>query len=359
MRPRPLSEIARVVEGTLEGDDVEVRSVSTDSRAVEAGGVFVALPGERTDGHRFVATAFAAGAAAAIVGERESGSLGPMGPLVHVSSTPEALLRLAADERGAMDATVVGITGANGKTSTKDLTDAVARSRLPRPFQPRVVQQRDRAAPDAAGRAAGHAGPRRRDGSAASGGREAPLRDRPPRRRRGHERRRRAHGDLRIVGLDRGSVRRTDRRPRRGRCCRPQRRRPGRDRLRGPERGDGPDVRDAIGGRRARGRRLPRPGGACLVPGVDPRRGGTGAARGARRAHGVERARGAGGGPGDRRLPRGRGRGVGGCRHLPLADGVVHQRSGRARAERRVQRQPGVDGRRPARPRDGSRRTIV
>ena len=54
MRPRPLSEIARVVEGTLEGDDVEVRSVSTDSRAVEAGGVFVALPGERTDGHRFV-----------------------------------------------------------------------------------------------------------------------------------------------------------------------------------------------------------------------------------------------------------------------------------------------------------------
>ena len=130
MRPRPLSEIARVVEGTLEGDDVEVRSVSTDSRAVEAGGVFVALPGERTDGHRFVDAAFAAGAAAAIVGEREGGSVGPVGPLVHVSSTPEALLRLAADERAAMDATVVGITGANGKTSTKDLTDAVARSRF-------------------------------------------------------------------------------------------------------------------------------------------------------------------------------------------------------------------------------------
>jgi UDP-N-acetylmuramoyl-tripeptide--D-alanyl-D-alanine ligase len=130
MRPRPLSEIARVVEGTLEGDDVEVRSVSTDSRAVEAGGVFVALPGERTDGHRFVEVAFAAGAAAAIVGEHEGGSLGPMGPLVHVSSTPEALLRFAADERAAMDATVVGITGANGKTSTKDLTDAVARSRF-------------------------------------------------------------------------------------------------------------------------------------------------------------------------------------------------------------------------------------
>jgi UDP-N-acetylmuramoyl-tripeptide--D-alanyl-D-alanine ligase len=130
MRPRPLSEIGRVVEGTLEGGDVEIRSVSTDSRAVEPGGVFIALPGERTDGHRFVETAFAAGAAAAIVSEREGGSLGPLGPLVLVSSTPEALLRFAADERAAMSATVVGITGANGKTSTKDLTDAVARARF-------------------------------------------------------------------------------------------------------------------------------------------------------------------------------------------------------------------------------------
>ena len=131
MRPRQLSEIARAVEGTLEGEDVEVRSVSTDSRAVEAGGVFVALPGDRTDGHRFVETAFAAGAVAAIVGERGSGGQDPAsGALVRVSSTPEALLRLAADERAAMDATVVGITGANGKTSTKDLTDAVARSRF-------------------------------------------------------------------------------------------------------------------------------------------------------------------------------------------------------------------------------------
>ena len=129
MRARPLSEIARAVEGTHEGEDVEVRSVSTDSRAVEAGGAFLALPGERTDGHRFVESAFAAGAVAAIVSERAAGDLDGR-PLVRVSSTPEALLRLAADERASMDATVVGITGANGKTSTKDLTDAVARSRF-------------------------------------------------------------------------------------------------------------------------------------------------------------------------------------------------------------------------------------
>jgi UDP-N-acetylmuramoyl-tripeptide--D-alanyl-D-alanine ligase len=131
MRPRALSDVARAVEGTREGEDVEVRSVSTDSRAVGAGGLFVALPGERTDGHRFVDAAIAAGAVAAMVAEDPSGDL-EIGsfPLVRVSSTPEALLRLAADEREGMGATVVGITGANGKTSTKDLADAVARTRF-------------------------------------------------------------------------------------------------------------------------------------------------------------------------------------------------------------------------------------
>jgi UDP-N-acetylmuramoyl-tripeptide--D-alanyl-D-alanine ligase len=131
MRPRALSDVARAVEGTREGEDVEVRSVTTDSRAVGAGGLFVALPGERTDGHRFVDAAISAGAVAAMVAEDlaggpETGSF----PLVRVRSTPDALLRLAADEREGMDATVVGITGANGKTSTKDFADAVARTRF-------------------------------------------------------------------------------------------------------------------------------------------------------------------------------------------------------------------------------------
>ena len=134
MRPRRLSEVARAVEGLLEGDDVEVRSVSTDSRDVAAGSLFIALPGDRTDGHRFVETAFAAGAAAAVVGEAHGATADTArdarGPVVRVGATPEALMRLAADERGAMTATVVGITGANGKTSTKDLADAVARTRF-------------------------------------------------------------------------------------------------------------------------------------------------------------------------------------------------------------------------------------
>ena len=134
MRPRRLSEVARAVEGSLEGDDVEVRSVSTDSRDVAAGSLFIALPGGRTDGHRFVETAFAAGAVAAVVDEALDATpdmvQAARAPVVRVGSTSEALMRLAADERGSMAGTVVGITGANGKTSTKDLADAVARTRF-------------------------------------------------------------------------------------------------------------------------------------------------------------------------------------------------------------------------------------
>jgi UDP-N-acetylmuramoyl-tripeptide--D-alanyl-D-alanine ligase len=117
--------VARVTDGSLVGDDVEVRAVATDSRAAGPGTLFVALAGERTDGHGFVADAFAAGAAAALV---ERG--GAPGPVVRVGSTADALLRLAADERAGSAATVVGVTGANGKTSTKDLTHAVLSTRL-------------------------------------------------------------------------------------------------------------------------------------------------------------------------------------------------------------------------------------
>jgi UDP-N-acetylmuramoyl-tripeptide--D-alanyl-D-alanine ligase len=125
VRPRTLSDVARSVEGTIHGEDVEVRSVSTDSSDVPPGSLFIALPGARTDGHRFVDAAFAAGAAGAIVKDDHASP----GPAVHVGSTADALIRLAADERLRMTAAVVGITGANGKTSTKDLAAAVVRTR--------------------------------------------------------------------------------------------------------------------------------------------------------------------------------------------------------------------------------------
>jgi UDP-N-acetylmuramoyl-tripeptide--D-alanyl-D-alanine ligase len=126
VRPWRLSELARAVGGRLVGEDRDVTAVVTDSREALPDGLFVALRGERTDGARFVDDAFARGAAAVVVpeGVRSSGSA------VVVASTNEALLRLAAAERARSRATVVAITGANGKTSAKDLTAAVLRTRM-------------------------------------------------------------------------------------------------------------------------------------------------------------------------------------------------------------------------------------
>lgn len=127
MKPRRMSDVARAVEGRSVGEDVEVTSVATDSRSVAPGALFIALAGERTDGARFVPEALACGAVGALVAEGTQINA----PAVLVRSTGTALMRLAADERSLMEATIVGITGANGKTSTKDLTASVLATALP------------------------------------------------------------------------------------------------------------------------------------------------------------------------------------------------------------------------------------
>ena len=125
MIARRLSEIAAAVGGELDGNDVLASSVTTDSRLAEPGALFVALRGEHADGHDFVADAHARGAVGAIV-ERLAG-----GTTVTVPDTGRALLDLGADERTRMSGTVViGITGANGKTSTKDLAGALLGTRF-------------------------------------------------------------------------------------------------------------------------------------------------------------------------------------------------------------------------------------
>lgn len=125
MRSRRLSDIAAAVGGTLEGADADVSSVAVDSRAVEPGGLFVALPGSRADGGEFVSDAASRGAAGALVA-RPSPDL----PSVVVEDPAHALLDLAADERASLAATVIGITGSTGKTTTKDLTAAVLSARF-------------------------------------------------------------------------------------------------------------------------------------------------------------------------------------------------------------------------------------
>ena len=107
-------------------------SVETDSRLVGPGALFIAKPGEFTDGHNFVAAARSAGAVAAIV-EREVTSQETQGfPQLVVENSVLALGRLAAGvlqrvrEKG--DIRVVGITGSNGKTTTKNMLRAILES---------------------------------------------------------------------------------------------------------------------------------------------------------------------------------------------------------------------------------------
>jgi len=90
-----MTDVARAVEGLFLGEDVDVTSVAIDSREVVAGALFVALPGERTDGGMFVPEAFANGAAGVLVRD----GLDVDGPAVSVRSTGEALMMLARDER--------------------------------------------------------------------------------------------------------------------------------------------------------------------------------------------------------------------------------------------------------------------
>lgn len=103
-------------------EELVYHGVSTDSRTVREGDLYVALRGERFDGHDFVGDAVAGGALGAVVSRPVAGEAGAA--LYPVEDTLVALGRLAAHRRRALPATVVGITGSSGKTSTKELCRA-------------------------------------------------------------------------------------------------------------------------------------------------------------------------------------------------------------------------------------------
>ena len=103
--------------------------VSTDTRSIQAGDLFVALIGEKFDAHDFVRDAVAAGAGAVVVSRIEA--LAGLGvPIFHVDDTRAALGSLGRYRRRAWNGPVVGVVGTNGKTSTKELIRAALESRL-------------------------------------------------------------------------------------------------------------------------------------------------------------------------------------------------------------------------------------
>jgi len=124
MSPISLQTLADFAHGILRGSDGSrtVTEICTDSRKILPGCVFVALVGDRFDGHQFAAAAAEGGAAAVMVSQ-------PMHiegcAVIEVSDTLVALQKLAANYRTLHAPRVIGLTGSNGKTSTKDLTAAV------------------------------------------------------------------------------------------------------------------------------------------------------------------------------------------------------------------------------------------
>lgn len=116
-----LAQTAQAVDGNLHGTNVEFFGVSTDTRTLSPGDLFVALKGPNFDGHGFVAAAEQAGAVAAMVTESVDTAL----PYVTVDDTRMGLGRLARHWRKQFAIPVVAITGSNGKTTVKEMTAAI------------------------------------------------------------------------------------------------------------------------------------------------------------------------------------------------------------------------------------------
>lgn len=123
-------QIASCTGGTFVVQPIDARVITTglswDSREVKAGDIYVALPGERVDGHTFVAAALQAGATVVLVMQpieeetkvlaREMGAA-----IIEVSDTTHAISDLAREWRGHLKGRVIGLTGSTGKTTTKNL----------------------------------------------------------------------------------------------------------------------------------------------------------------------------------------------------------------------------------------------
>ena len=129
MEPSTVAEIASLASGRLFGSGSGVvTAVSTDTRSIQPGQLFVALRGERFDAHDFLANAFEQGATAALVEKVNEGLPGL--PQIQVPDSLIGLQSLARNYRQKFQIPIVGITGSNGKTSTKEMVAAVLNERF-------------------------------------------------------------------------------------------------------------------------------------------------------------------------------------------------------------------------------------
>ena len=120
-----LAEAAAALGARASGADVPFTGVSTDSRGIAAGDLFVALRGERFDGHEFLRAAAAANAAAAMVDTRYHGEYAL--PALVVDDTRRSLGDLARYWRARFSPALVAVAGSNGKTTVKEMLAAILR----------------------------------------------------------------------------------------------------------------------------------------------------------------------------------------------------------------------------------------
>lgn len=116
-----LSEIVEKLSGSLIGSDAKVCGVSIDTRTLQTGNLYIAIAGKNFDGHDFVDSAKEAGAIAVLTHKKLATDL----PQVLVENTHSALGQLASTWREKMPAKIIGVTGSNGKTTTKEMLAAI------------------------------------------------------------------------------------------------------------------------------------------------------------------------------------------------------------------------------------------
>ena len=117
-----LSALAEQLGGERFGDDIEVSVLSTDTRAIKKGDIYLALVGDNFNGNEFVADAFSKGAVAAIVSDTGTEN---SQPLIKVKDTHIALGKIASLSRQKSIAKVIALTGSQGKTTVKEMIGAI------------------------------------------------------------------------------------------------------------------------------------------------------------------------------------------------------------------------------------------
>ncbi|TXK72090.1 UDP-N-acetylmuramoyl-tripeptide--D-alanyl-D-alanine ligase [Paenibacillus sp. N3.4] len=126
MIERTLQQIAEMLgcEAEQTRGEIHIQGVTTDTRTIQPGNLFIPLIGDQFDGHAYAADAYTKGASA-ILWQTDHGTPPEGVPFIRVADTLEALQQLAKAYRKQLPVRIIGITGSNGKTTTKDLVAAV------------------------------------------------------------------------------------------------------------------------------------------------------------------------------------------------------------------------------------------